>query len=218
MNRHLIKLNGIETHVISGAVEVINNPPMPECVSVIINFPDVVFKWMRPRSVIPKRKKEFTIRDIVEINSKACVILRDGRNLGAGGIPENHSDAILLSNELMLAREARPEATKQAEQIIAAAKLIAANAPPVANDPWKNVMVKFDANKALLGDAAKAWKEVAKIIVLGVKESPTHTTGYLTSKESATLYKKINSTKGTLAPVIEKEAACLLKKWQRKAK
>ena len=105
MNRQIIKLNGTKTQVVSGAVEITNNSPMPETVRVTINFPDVVFKWMRPRSMIPKREKEFTIRDIVEIDSKLCLILKDGRNLGAGSIPEDHDNGTMLANELMLARE-----------------------------------------------------------------------------------------------------------------
>lgn len=218
MSRQIIKVNGRETQVVSGVVEITNNPPMPETVSVTINFPDAVFKWMRPRSVIPKRKKEFTLRDIVEIDSELCVILRDGRNLGAGGIPEDHDNATMLSNELMLAREARPEASKQAEQIIAAGRLIAANAPPAAVDPWENTLHKFRVFKEQVGTDIGAWKEVAKIIVLGVKNSPQHTSYYLSSRESSNLNRKIISTKGSLDQVIEKEAKRLLKNWQREVK
>jgi hypothetical protein len=102
--RHTIKLNGIETQVINGIVETQKKSPLPDAVYMTINFPDAVFKWMRPRSKIQGRKKDFTIRDIIEIDSKLCVHLKDGRNLGAGSI-EDQVNGVMLANELMLARE-----------------------------------------------------------------------------------------------------------------
>lgn len=217
--RHIIKLNGVETQVVNGIVEVKKQSPMPEAVYMTINFPHVVFKWMRPRSKIPGRKKEFTIRDIVEIDSKLCVHLKDGRNLGAGGIPEDHDNATLLSNELILAREYRPEATKQAEGIIAAGRLIAANAPTAGKDPWTLVLNRFEILKQEGKHDSTAWKEIAKIIVTGVEKSPSHTSDYLNNSESADLHDKIKKTAGgSLATIIKNEAARLLKKKQRAEK
>ena len=76
---------------------------------------------------------------------------------------------------------------------------------------------KFNEFKTQGQSDSLAWKSVARIIVLGVKASPTHTSDYLNKDDADKLFKKINSTKGTLDQVIETEAARLRKKKQRDA-
>jgi len=148
--------------VISGIVETQKKSPLPETIYITINFPDVVFKWMRPRSVIPKSKKEFTIRDIVEIDSKLCVHLKDGRNLGAGGIPEGKDEIVRHSDRLMLMDESRPDDIKRAERIIEAAEIIRKGAeramPPSKRPKAENIQRLFDESP---GNKSDKWRAVA---------------------------------------------------------
>lgn len=74
-----------------------------DIVSLMIEFPDVIVRWMRPRSKIPGRKKTFTMNDVVEIGSRLHIILRDRRDIGAGDIETLPGDAV-LRNELTVAR------------------------------------------------------------------------------------------------------------------
>jgi len=77
-----------------------------DIVSLTIMFPDCVFTWANPRSLIPGRKKDFAIQDIIEIDSRLCVHLRDGRNLGMGYLDDQAHD-VMLAYELMLSRESK---------------------------------------------------------------------------------------------------------------
>jgi hypothetical protein len=86
-----------------------------DIVSVMIEFPDMIVKWMRPRSKIPGRKKTFTINDIVEVDSKLHIHLRDGRDIGAGGIEMLSGDAV-LRNELTVARMSKGEGAKLSDR------------------------------------------------------------------------------------------------------
>lgn len=97
-----IRVNGYNVPVINPEMHTEKKRGLPESTYLTLPFPDIVVRWMRPTSAIPGGRG-FTLTDVVSIDSKLHIHLRDGRDIGAGTL-EMLPERVRLRHELLLAR------------------------------------------------------------------------------------------------------------------